>query len=278
MPPLPFAHGMAAPMLAAALLAPVPAPAQTAGDPPPGATGTQRGTPPADWRLAIGAGAVLRPAYLGSDTYVGTGLPQIDLRYRDIAFLSTFGGLPGVGVNALRGEGLLAGPVLRLRFPRDEGANAALRGLGDVGWVPEAGVFLDYRATWFRAAAEVRAGLGDHTGAVGDFRLEGILRPWPGLTLSAGPRLSLGSRDFVQTYFGVTPGQARRSGLAPYRPASGLTSVGAGLFANQAVTEQLSVQFVADYARLSDPLRDSPIVRDANQWVVGLSATYAFSW
>lgn len=233
------------------------------------------------WRISLGAGIGLRPDYEGSRSLVAMALPQFDIRYRDSLFATSAGGAPALGVNLL-GEGAWrAGPLMRLRFPRYQNANAALAGLGNVGWVPELGGFLEYRAGVLRLGAEVRRGVGDHDGVIAELRADAVLRPASGLVVSFGPRLNLGDESFVRRYFGVDPTQSANSGYAPYRPGGGVTSVGASLFASYAITSNLSVTGFAAYSRLQAGAADSPIVRgrgDPNQFFTALSLSYAFSW
>ncbi len=59
-----------------------------------------------DWRIEAGAAVESRPSYEGSKTYRELGGPMIDVRYRDIAFVSVGDGL---GVNLIRGENYRAG-------------------------------------------------------------------------------------------------------------------------------------------------------------------------
>ncbi|POM18511.1 hypothetical protein CSX04_06817 [Burkholderia cepacia] len=52
------------------------------------------------WNISVGAAMTLQPRYAGSDRYRVMGGPNLDIRYRDLFFLSTGEGL---GANVLRG-------------------------------------------------------------------------------------------------------------------------------------------------------------------------------
>ena len=52
------------------------------------------------WDISMGAAMTLQPRYAGSDRYRVMGGPTVDIRYRDLFFLSTGEGL---GANVLRG-------------------------------------------------------------------------------------------------------------------------------------------------------------------------------
>ena len=233
-------------------------------------------------RVSLGMGVALRPDYAGSRSQVLMPAPVVDIRFRDTLFLSTAGGLPSLGANLINEAGWRAGPVVRLRFPRQEKANAVLRGMGDVDWTPEVGGFVEYRAGFFRLGGEVRRGVGDHDGVVAELRADAVTRPADGLMLSFGPRLNLGDESFTRRYFGVDTLQSARTGYPTHRPGGGVTSVGAAVFASYALTSKLSLTGIVEFNRLQGGAADSPLVRggrgDANQVFTALSLTYSFGW
>jgi len=233
------------------------------------------------FRVSLGIGVALRPDYTGSRSTVAMVLPQADVRWRDSVFISTTGGLPSLGANLLDTTGWRAGPVVRLRFPRYQNSNAALNGMGNIGWTPEVGGFLEYRSGSFRLGGEVRRGVGDHDGIVAELRADAVLRPVDGMVLSFGPRLNLGDESFTRRYFGVDANQAARTGYATHRPGAGVTSVGAAAFATYALTSNLSLTGLVEYSRLQNGAADSPLVQgrgDVNQVFTALSLTYSFGW
>jgi len=235
-----------------------------------------------NWRASLGMGVALRPDYPGSRSLVGAAVPSVDLRWRDTLFLSTMGGMPSLGANLISESNWRAGPVVRLRYPRRESANAVLRGMGNVDWAPEIGGFLEYRAGFLRLGGEVRGGTGGHDGIVAELRADAVLRPAEGMVLSFGPRLNLGDESFSKRYFGVDPLQSARTGYPAYSPGGGVTSVGAAIFASYALTSRLSLTGIVEFNRLQGGAADSPLVRsgrgDPNQVFTALSLTYSFSW
>lgn len=261
-----------------ALPAHAQAPALAAPDPVSEPGAVRRG----NLRIALGMGVALRQDYPGSRSQVALPVPAVDVRWRDTLFLSTIGGMPSLGANVINGPGWRAGPVVRLRFPRQEKANAALRGMGDVDWAPEIGAFLEYRAGFFRLGGEIRRGVGDHDGVVAELRADAVVRPIEGLVLSFGPRLNLGDESFTRRYFGVDQLQSARTGYPAFRPGGGVTSVGAAIFASYALTSNLSLTGILEVNRLQNGAADSPLVRggrgDATQVFTALSLTYSFGW
>ncbi|MEY2885039.1 MAG: hypothetical protein RL490_2763 [Pseudomonadota bacterium] len=258
----------------------------------------QRTGPPAPkaWSLTLAVAPVFAPAWQGSRDQALSIFPDIRLNYRDDVFFS----IPdGLGWNMVNRDGWKLGPLVKLRFGRQEstggspflvtGGSEALRGMGDVDLAGEAGGFAQWslakRKGWLRA--EVRQGFGGHEGVVADItaswsdRFGKPTAPW---VWSAGLRSTFAGRDYVQTYFGVTAAQARATGLPVYRADGGLVSTGA----NGSLTKPLgrggrdgAVTLFAGYDRLADAAADSSLIVQRgkrDQFSVGLSYGYRFSW
>jgi outer membrane scaffolding protein for murein synthesis (MipA/OmpV family) len=258
----------------------------------------QRALPPTPraWNLVVGFAPVVAPAWQGSRDYALSIFPDLRLNYRDSVFFSVPDGL---GWNVINRDGVKLGPLLKTRFGRREntggspflitGGSNALRGMGDIGLAGEAGAFaqIGFGGRKGRLRAEVRQGFGGHEGLVADVtagwsdRFGPATAPW---LWSAGLRSTFAGADYVQTYFGVTPSQARATGLAPFRSGSGLVSTGA----NASLTRPLglagrygALTLFTGYDRLADAATDSSLIRDRgrrDQFSVGLSYGYRFSW
>ncbi|MGK7869871.1 MipA/OmpV family protein [Falsiroseomonas sp. E2-1-a20] len=233
--------------------------------------------PAGEWRVSIGAGALLSPDYLGSDRYSFSPLLSPDIRWReDTLFLSLRDGL---GATLLRHGNVSMGLVLRPRFGRDQDDNDALRGMGDVRAAGEGGAFLRYADPNWRGSLELRQGFGGHSGLVADARLDRVLRLRPDIILAAGPRLSWGSEDFAETYFGVDAEQARRTGYARFAPQDyWFAGVAASL--TLVLDSSWSVTAFGEVGRILGDAADSPLVDgrgNATQGVLGLAVGWQFT-
>jgi outer membrane protein len=254
---------------AATLLAALPAVAQQASD----TAGGDR------FKLTVGGGALYQPSYLGSDHYDVDPLPLFDLRYADRYFLSTRDGL---GANlAPQGSNLKLGPVLKYRQGRDQDDDDALRGMGDVDPAGEAGGFVHYDLRPFKLGAELRQGFGGHDGVVGDLFANWSNKLSDTLMLTVGPRATVASKDFTQTYFGVDAGQAARSGYRQYNPDGAYYSYGLGANLTYMLNERLSLGTFAGVDRIAGDAADSPLVDQAGsptQARFGITLGYSFGW
>ena len=255
----------------------------------PAGVGRPSGPPAAQgWTMAVGVGTLFGTAWQGSRDTALAVLPDIRLNYRDQLFFSV---PEGLGWNAVNTREWKAGPLIKPRFGRNAedggspfqvlGGSTALRGMGDIGIAGEAGVFVERRfgrtAGW-RARAELRQGFGGHQGLVGDLSLVRAGRSGKVL-YSIGPRATLASRDYVQTYFGVDAGQAARTGLALSRPAGGLVSYGLGGTAIRPLDRNRTVSLFGGIDRLGDSPAGSALIRERGQrtaFNIGLAYSYRF--
>ena len=252
----------AAPALAQTGLAPMAAPAL--------------GLPPSEnWRVTVGAGLLLTPDYLGSHQSRVRPLAAFDIRAPNDAVFLSF--RDGAGATLYRDGPFTAGVVLRPRFGRDQDDNDALRGMGDVDAAGEVGAFLSYADGTWLARAELRQGFGGHSGVLADARVDRVFRPRPDLIVSGGPRISWGSRDFAETYFGVTDQQAQRSGYGVFSPQE-FWFTGIALGATWVISSRWALIGFGEVGRIFGDAADSPLVDRGSptQTLVGLTLTYRF--
>jgi len=234
-----------------------------------------------DWQVMLGAGAIYSPDFEGSDEYEVTPFPFISVEYRDLAYIRG----PEIGVNIIRLKpseefAIKAGPLARYRRDRKVKRNADLRGLGDVGTAVELGGALsfEYRQAWVRLSL-AKDVAGGHDGLVGEGEAGVRFNLSDTLIASASAKASWADKDYMGTYFGVTPVQAVRSGLPVYRAEAGLKDVGAGLSLSYMLGRNWMVTAVGGYSRLMGDAADAPLVvrrGSPDQFHGGLFVAYRF--
>jgi len=266
--------------------------ATAAGAPAAFAQATGGGPPVKAWAITVGAAPLVGPAFVGSDDVALSIFPDFRVNYKDQFFLS----IPdGLGYNVINTKQWKAGPLVKIRFGRNEedggnpflitGESDDLQGLGDVGAAGEAGAFVQYNWKRWRTRAELRQGFGAHDGWVADWNASYFgARKFPGMGsafYSFGPRVTLGSGDFVDPYFGIDAQQSANSGLAEFSAGSGLYSYGVTGALIKPVNQNLAVTAFANYERLAGDVADSPLITERgtpNVFVVGLAVGYRFLW
>lgn len=276
-------RGMA--LMTAALLA---VPVQAQGSRPEAAPARIPPAQPEGWSITIGAVPVLSPAWLGSRDVSLSVFPDLRINYRDVLFASV---PDGIGWNAVNGGGWRAGPLVKIRFGRDErdggspfliaGGSDALVGMGNVKAAGEAGGFVEKAfgpARQWSLRGEVRQGFGGHQGVVAD--IGGSYRARLGRSIVRfGPRATLASPDFMQTYFGVDAGQSLRTGLARYDADGGVLSYGVGGSMVHPLDRRSAITVFGSLERLGEAAGDSPLVRERGrraQFTLGVGYGFRF--
>ena len=82
----------------------------------------------------------------------------------------------------------------------------------------------------------------------------------------------------MRTYFGVTPAESARSGLAAYNPAGGIKGAGLEVSGRYELTQQWALVGSAYYERLIGDAAASPVVKvgNENQITAKLGLSYKF--
>ncbi|MFD1199844.1 MipA/OmpV family protein [Brucella gallinifaecis] len=230
-----------------------------------------------DWYLKVGAAGMVAPKFEGSNKYRFSAQPLISLGRQGEAerFSSRNDNAAFAFIDTTH---FRAGAVGKLMFKRD----TDIDGLEETKFGGEAGGFVDvYPTDWLRFRGEVRHGIRAHKGVVADIAADVFYDVTPKIRVSAGPRATYASKDYMRTYYGVTAEEALASGLQEYRPGGGWESVGVGGAIRWRATDKIDTSLFAEYSRLQDKAKNSGIVRDygsPNQFTVGVSATYRFDF
>ena len=234
-----------------------------------------------DWYLKVGAAGFAAPRYDGAKSYLFQVTPLISLgKAGGTVRFSSRNDNPSFAL--IDNGAFRAGATGKLVMPRDEGDSDDLKGLTPIKLGGELGAFAEaYPTDWLRVRGEIRHGIRSHHGVVGDVAADAFMDVRPDVRVSAGPRLSIASKDYMQAYYGVKPSQVAASGLAAYDPSGGIQSVGAGAAITWQVNEKIETSAFAEYKRLVGPAADSSLVRqrgDRDQFLIGVTATYRFDF
>ena len=241
------------------------------------------------WGLIVGAGAMHSPTYEGDDDTRLSILPNIQVSYGDRFFASV---QEGIGHRVIKDPGFEAGPIMRVKFSRDEDGDQPfaingddttdLIGLGDVDTSIELGGFVAYDIGPVTLSAEARQAVTGHEGFVADLGVKWSGRSFlfgPPVIWSVGPRAKLVDESYNAAYFGVTPAQSLASGLPVFEAEGGLHSYGIGATAIVPFTDEWSAVIVAGYDRLEGDAADNPLVQlrgSEDQASIGVFLSYKF--
>ncbi len=227
------------------------------------------------FNFALRGGVGTAPDYPGSDSY--QAVP-------DLGF--TFGSLKwgkvntGNGIYAIPANGFAFSGAFRYIGARKASDNPELFGLDDIDATVELGFGITYRQTNWQAFAEVRHGIGGHTGVTGTVGADLIFRPDDRWTITAGPRLNLGNDEYASTYFGVTPAEALLSpNFGAYSASGGPLGAGIEIEATYRIDNDWAVVGAVTYEKLLNDASDSPITTfgSDDQWSIRIGLSRAFT-
>ncbi len=248
----------------------------------------RRSAPPkTDWSVTVGFAPVYSPVFQGASDYGFSIFPDLRVRYKDDFFASV---PDGIGYNIINNDSWKLGPLTKIRFGREEetggspflisGETNALRGLGNIDSAYEIGGFAEYTFEKIRSRLEVRQGFGGHEGYVADYNINYFDKNGP-LSYSFGPRISYGSGDFMNVYYGISQQQSNNSGLSRYEANSGIESYGLGGASTLPLTDNTAVTLFGGFDLLGDNVKKSPLIIERgqdNQFTLGLAYGYRFGW
>ena len=229
------------------------------------------------WRTILGIASEVQPVYDGAHAYRVMGGPVINIHYRDVAFISTGEGL---GYNILHGDHYQVGIGMTYDLGRKEKVDLTnLRGMGDISAAPVGKMY----ASWVLARkfpmilrVSARQFIGGAQGAVGD---AAVYIPLPGssktFVMFAGPSITMATRHYMQTLYGVTPAQSAASGHPVYEmKRGGTTAAGVGFSATKFVTEHVLLNVDAAISQVRGSPAHSPLVERRTQRELALSLDY----
>jgi outer membrane scaffolding protein for murein synthesis (MipA/OmpV family) len=231
-----------------------------------------------DWQVRLGAATSFQPRFEGSDRYHVVAGPSIDVRYKDLFFLSSG---EGFGVNFAQGENWRASLAAVYDLGRRERDDPQeLTGLGNINVAPGlklSGEYVVSKDFPLVVRADVRRYFGGSNGWIGDL---GAYMPLPGSNKQffwfAGPSLTFADSRYMNSWFGVNENQSMQSGYPQYDASAGLKAVGFGV--SIVWFFQKHWFFTADGAveQLVGSAKNSPITQKSTNAVVDLSFAYQF--
>ncbi|MGK6355410.1 MipA/OmpV family protein [Sphingomonas sp. DT-207] len=232
----------------------------------------------------VGLGPGLLPRYEGSSDYrllpfaIGTirrGGVSVDFQGARLR------------ADLIPDEILALGPLAGVRLGRDDDVDGRVGLLDRIDTAVELGGFVGLRLGGdARGQGQVLLDLtamadvaGVHDGVLVSATAGYVALRGPQFSLSLDTQATWGDAAYTRTYFGVTPGESARSGLAAYRPEASFRDVGAGATLGYQFDRRWGLIGRIGWTYLVGDAADSPIVRDEgsrHQAAGGIALTYRF--
>jgi outer membrane scaffolding protein for murein synthesis (MipA/OmpV family) len=228
-----------------------------------------------EWREIAGVAASVGPLYDGSHAYRGSGGPVINIRYRDIAFVSDG---EGIGVNLIHAKHFRAGVAVGYDLGRRTSTDYHLHGLPDINPAAVPKAFAEWaisRHFPLILRADIRRMVRAGDGYVGDAE---AYMPLPGssrrFVMFAGASYTFADQRHMQETFGITPQEAESSGLPAFMAHGGSNAKGAGFSATLFITDHWLMNMDAAVNRLLGSASESPITERHFQRTLDLATAY----
>jgi outer membrane scaffolding protein for murein synthesis (MipA/OmpV family) len=228
-----------------------------------------------EWQRILGVGASVEPLYDGSHAYRVSGGPVIDIRYRDIAFVSDG---EGIGVNLIHARHFRAGLAVGYDLGRTTSSDYRLHGLPDINPAAVPKAFAEWALSRYFPLilrADIRRPLRAGDGYVGDVE---AYMPLPGssrrFVMFAGPSYTFADKHHMQETFGITPAQAQSSGYPDFMAHGGSNAKGVGFSATLFMTDHWLINTDAAVNRLLGSASESPITQQRFQRALDLTTAY----
>ena len=234
--------------------------------------------PRSEWDVTLGAGAAVRPTYEGSDHYIASPVPFVNVIWRDTISL----GVDGLSAY-WRYENLRVGAGLTYATGRYQGSgifqqgDGHLAGMGDIPGALGLKGFADYKL----GPVNLNASLTKFTAEwqrrrPGEFRGRAAVQLTKSTTVRASVSADWANQSYMQTYFGVTPTQAINSGYSQFNAGAGIKDVNFGVGLTQQLGSNWALVANARLTRLTGDAENSPIVFSKTQALFMAAITYHF--
>lgn len=239
------------------------------------------------WDASIGVVGSYAPEYAGAERsrfrvgpgfYVRWGRFSFATRSGFVTRSAEPGGRGGLRIDLSPSERWRVGLGLRYDFGRQETSSDALRGLGDVPSTLRVRLGTSYRLDdgWSVGGSLTVDAFGRGGGNQGDVSVGKAWVLTPATSLAAGLAVGFAGDRYMQSYFGVTPAQAARTGYPVFEPRSGLRDVSLSASGRTELAPPWAVFYGASASRLLGPAAASPLTRQPGSWGVNAGVVYRF--
>lgn len=245
----------------------------------PGAVAPAESTRPAgvrgklhDWEVVLGAGAIYTPKFEGSKDYKVVPVPFISASFfNDYVHI----GPTGLLVDLYKVDNVKVSAKGGIEFGRDEDDSDHLDGLGDIDTGAVVGGVISYQLGPVELSAGIDKIIGGSDGLTGTFGAE--YSHFAGqFIFSAGASVTWADKNYMKSYFGVTPLQSARSGLDVYDAGAGFKRVDLTASVTYLASENWFIRGQAELGILTGDARKSPIVQKEIQPSVMMFVGYKF--
>lgn len=224
-----------------------------------------------DWNVVVGAGALIAPKFEGSDEFKVWPIPFVSATFGDRVAVDP----RGVTLNVYETHGLSLGARVGYDLGRQDDDSDHLKGLGDIDAGGVVGATIAYKLSAFEFYTSVDKIIGGSDGLQVEVGANAS-HTYNQFIFSSGVSATWADKNYMSTYFGVTPRQSVASGLAAYEAGAGFKRVDFQASVTYMATDHWMVRAQGGVGYLLGDAADSPIVQEKLQPFGMLTVGYKF--
>jgi outer membrane scaffolding protein for murein synthesis (MipA/OmpV family) len=225
--------------------------------------------------LTVGPGIYVQPTYPGASGSRGFFLPYIDAEYHNWLYSNA---ADLIGVYAYKTPTTQLGGAIQYDFTeRLNKDDPRFQFLRDVRATPRFKLFASHTIGLITGDVNVATDIaGRDQGTLAQANLSLAIPFVPKFFFSVGPGLTWASSTYMQSFFGITPGQSQVSQLPAYDAHAGIVDLHINGLANYTISKRWSLGTTTYWARLHGDADGSPITQRRSQLTVIAFVAYTF--
>jgi outer membrane scaffolding protein for murein synthesis (MipA/OmpV family) len=230
--------------------------AAEAEDPQPGSSSwlDSAAAQAAEWNVNIGGGFRVEPKFEGADDFKIMPIPWISADFGQYVTVDP----RGLTINAWDHEGLSIKGRVGYDLGRDSSDDRHLHGLGDIGAGAVLGLDLAYNWEPVEFTLALDKTIGGSDGFSARFGTAYKI-DFGQFQFSVGPSITWADSNYMESYFGVTDRQSRKSGLSHFDADAGIKRIDLEVSGMYLIDEHWWVRGEAGFGLLLGDAADSPV-------------------
>jgi outer membrane scaffolding protein for murein synthesis (MipA/OmpV family) len=221
----------------------------------------------------VGLEGQFEPAYPGARMDRWRPLPDVDLTYKKLFFLTTTDGL---GIYAVNTDLIDFGPSIYFQRGRSKSDSPRLRGVGMIPSAPQARFNGEVNVGSISFSALVGKDIGPRQGAIAGVEISTALPLAERLFAFPSMSVNFGDGRYMQLWYGVSAAQAVFTGLRTYRPGAGLESLGGDLKVAYLLTKNWVAFTRVKIDHLAEAAAKSSMTQRRSEPTMGAGMSYRF--
>ena len=225
--------------------------------------------------VTVGFGFYSSPNYEGGKKYTTRATPFLNFKFKNISINP----ITGVRANFIKRENWSGGFGLGGNFGRYAKQDQHLSGIGNVSGTLESIVFAKYKRQFYSLNYALYTDILQN-GHKGSYIKGSLDTGFPlldtGTFVRTSLSMTLADKNYLDSFFRVSPDQSLSSGLPEYSLSPGLKDIAANFLMIHKLNDRVSLSGSLSYKELMGEVAKSPIVQKKSLVSGGISLNYRY--